>query len=99
MAVANRSRHREKAERLEARLSPEQKRVLAKAAAYAGQSLSQFVLTSAERAAAQVLGDHEVITLSARDSLVLLDALRNPGPPAPKLVEAAEQYKAFMGEA
>lgn len=88
----------EKPERFEARLSREQKQVLLKAAAHAGQSLTQFVISSAQRAAEQTIREHEVITLSVRDSQALLATLRNPGPTPPKLVEAAQRYKAFMGE-
>lgn len=104
MAVADRrtkqrkQRAAERADRFDARLSPEQKRVLLKAAAYAGQPLSQFVLTSAQRAAEQVIREHEVITLSVRDSQAVMEALRNPGPAHPNLVGAAEEYKAFMDE-
>jgi len=100
MAIANRRTQRtaEKPERLNARLSAEQKRVLEKAAALNHQPLSQFVVSSAQQAAEQVIREHEVITLSVRDSQALMDALRNPGPPSPTLVEAAERYKTFLGE-
>lgn len=100
MAVAHRpGQHaEEKSERFEARLSPEQKQVLLKAAAHTHQSLTQFVLSSAWRAAEQTIREHEVITLSVRDSQALIETLRNPGPTPSKLIEAAERYKAFIGE-
>jgi uncharacterized protein (DUF1778 family) len=81
-----------------ARLSPEQKALFEQAAALHNQSLSQFVISSAERAAEQVIREHEVLTLSARDSRALMEALLHPEPPGPWLRQAVERYKKFMGE-
>jgi uncharacterized protein (DUF1778 family) len=39
-----------------------------------------------------------VITLSLRDWEALMEALQNPGPPSPKLLEASKRYLAFIGE-
>lgn len=101
MAVARRSTTQpsEKSERFEARLTLEEKQVLARAAAHEGQTLTQFVLSSAQREAERVIREREVIRLSVRDFDTLLEALRNPGPPSAKLVEGAQRYKEFMGEA
>jgi uncharacterized protein (DUF1778 family) len=100
MAVAKRSTQlSDKTERFEARLTPDQKQVLTRAAAHQGQTLSQFVLSSAQREAERVIRESEVIRLSVRDFQTLLEALRDPGPPSAKLVEGAQRYREFMGEA
>jgi hypothetical protein len=39
-----------------------------------------------------------VLTLSARDSLAVMEELLHPKPPGPWLRQAVERYKAFMGE-
>jgi uncharacterized protein (DUF1778 family) len=87
-----------KRERLEARISPQQKALWERAAALGGQTLSQFVLASAQRAAEDAIRRHEVITLSARDSLAIMEALQHPPAPSSWLREAAEYYKAVMGD-
>lgn len=40
----------------------------------------------------------DILHLSERDAQALMEALDNPGPPPPKLVEAAARYTAWMGE-
>jgi uncharacterized protein (DUF1778 family) len=88
----------EKTERLEARVTPEFKQYLQRAAAHAHLSLTDFLITSARHMAEQTIREHEVISLSMRDAQALMETLRNPGPMPATLVEAAERYKAFMGE-
>jgi uncharacterized protein (DUF1778 family) len=83
--------------RFAARVSPEQKALFEQAAALYNQSVSQFVISSALRAAEQAIREYEVLTLSARDSLAVMEELLHPKPPGPWLRQAAERYKAFMG--
>jgi uncharacterized protein (DUF1778 family) len=85
--------------RFAARLSPEQKALFERAAALYNQPVSQFVISSAQRAAEQAIREHEVLTLTARESRVLMEELLHPEPPGPWLRQAAERYKKFMGEA
>ena len=87
-----------RSERFAARLSSEQKELLQRAAALHGQTLTEFVVDSAQRAAEQTIHDHELITLSARDSRAVMQALLHPEPAGPWLRRAAQQYKDFMGE-
>ena len=84
--------------RFAARISAEQKDLFARAAALYDQPVSQFVISSAQRAAEQAIRDHEVITLSARDSRAVMEALLHPEPAGPWLRQAARRYKALMGE-
>lgn len=87
-----------KRRRFNARLTAEQKGLFERAAALYGQSVSQFVLSSAQKAAEQAIREHEVITLSARDSRAVMEALLHPEPAGPALRRAAERYRAQMGD-
>jgi len=82
-----------KRERLEARLTPEQKALLQQAAALEGTSLTDFVMRSAQRAAEQVIRDHVVLTLAASESQSFVAALLDPPAPNAALRAAAEHYK------
>lgn len=70
-----------KNKRIEARVTPETKAVIEHAAALEGISITDFIVRAARDAAEQTIWSHEVITLSAQDSLLFVDALLNP--PAP----------------
>lgn len=86
-----------KSERLEARLTAEQKEVLQRAAALGGSSVSDFVVRSAQREAERILREHDVVTLSARDSRVFVEALLNPPAPNDAFRAAAARYSDVMG--
>lgn len=100
MAITRRrdQRRSAKAERFNARLSPEQKELFQRAAALTHQPVSVFILSSAQRAAEETIREHEVTHVSARAWREIMEALRDPGPINPNLVRAAEDYKAFIGE-
>lgn len=87
-----------KSERLETRVTPEQKELVQQAAALQGRSLTDFVSASVQQAAEQTIREHTVITLSARDSRAVMEALLNPEPAGPWLRQAVERYKAIMGD-
>jgi uncharacterized protein (DUF1778 family) len=84
-------------ERLEVRCTPEQKELLQHAARLQGQTLSDFLLGSAARAAEQAIREYEVMTLSARDSRSFVEALLNPPPPAERLRRASAHYDDAIG--
>ncbi len=84
--------------RLAARINPEQKELLQRAADLQGRSLSDFVIESAQRAAEEVIREHEVITLSARDSRAFAEALLNPPPPNERLRAAFARYQQEVEE-
>lgn len=86
-----------KVERLEARLTSVQKRLLQKAADLAGRSLTDFVISSAQEAARKTIHDHRVITLSLRDQEIFAKALLNPPPPSTALRTAWKRYKGLSG--
>jgi uncharacterized protein (DUF1778 family) len=82
-----------KRERLEARLTPEQKRHIEYAARIKGTSVSDFVVLSADAAALRAIREQEALTLSERARQVFADALLNPPAPSRRLVAAARRYK------
>lgn len=87
-----------KSARLAARVSPEQKLVLERAAALSHQPVSQFVVSSAIRAAEEAIREHDIFSLSARESRAVMDALLDPRPAGPSLRRVAERYKTFMSQ-
>jgi uncharacterized protein (DUF1778 family) len=90
MAALIRGRKRE---RVEARVSAEQKELIERAAQLRGCSLSEYLVRSAQDAAERDLRDYEVITLSARDSQIFIEALLNPQPANAALRAAAREYQ------
>lgn len=82
-----------KSDRIEARLNPEQKALLAQAAALEGRSLSEFVIHSACQSARQVVQEQELLSLTARDRAVFVQSLLDESEPHPRLMHAAKRYK------
>jgi len=82
-----------KSERLEARVTSEQKRLIERAAELEGRSITDFVVASVASAAKQVIQDHEVLKLTAKDREVFVQVLLNPAKPAEKLRRAVHRYK------
>lgn len=76
--------------RVELRLKPEDKAVLARAAALERLDLTSFILRAALPRAKAVITESEKLRLSDRDSLRVLDLLENPPDPPARLVRAAK---------
>lgn len=90
---------RSKPERLEARLTREQKELLQRAADLEGRTLTDFVVSHAQEAAVRTIEEHTIIKLSREDSIALMNSLLNPPdlqPDAP-LARAISRYKESMG--
>lgn len=90
--------NRRRAERLEARVTAEQKALIEHAAALEGRSITDFVLASVQDAAKRAIAEHEVIRLSVKDSQAFVEALLNPREPSRRMKESVASYKALMGE-
>ena len=71
-------------ERLEARISTEQKRLFKEAATLRGVTLTDFVVSSVHEAAVRTLEARHVIELSQRDQRAFAEALSRP--PVPNTV-------------
>jgi uncharacterized protein (DUF1778 family) len=81
-----------KANRIEARLTDEQKELIQHAAELLGLSVSDFLITSAQRAAESVIREHNVITLTAQDSRAFAEAILNPRKPNEALRDAFARH-------
>jgi len=79
--------------RLAIRLKPEEKAVLMRAAALERTNLTAFILNTAMQAAQKTIAKSEVVRLSARDSLMVLDLLESPPEPNDKLIVAARALR------
>ena len=87
-----------KSERVAARLSPEQKRLLQRAADLEHRTLTDFLVERGLRGAEEVVRRHEVMTLSERSARAFMEAISNPEPANAYLRQAAERYKAAFGD-
>ena len=83
----------QKKERLEARLTAEQKRQIEEAARIRGTSVSDFVISSAEQAAVRAIREQETLALSERARIIFAEALLTPPSPGKRLVAAARRYE------
>ena len=87
MAVAT-----QRTERAEARLRPDQKARIERAASLKGLSISDFIVQHADEAAIRTIEQHETWSLTERDREVFLAALVNPPDPSTRLVAAIDLY-------
>lgn len=83
--------------RLEARISTEQKALFQQAAMLSARTLSEFVVASAQEAAARIIQSHETITLTRDEQIRFVSALLAPAKPNARLRKAAQQYRAQIG--
>jgi uncharacterized protein (DUF1778 family) len=75
--------------RMSLRIRPQDKSILMRAVAYTHTDLTDFVLRNAVQAAKEVIAQAELVSLSERDSLRVLEVLENPPAPNAKLLAAA----------
>lgn len=80
--------------RLEARISPALKRRLEYAASLNGATLTEFVLQSAQEAAARAIRENDVLALGERARKAFAETLLNPPRPNRKAIAAARRYSA-----
>ncbi|PWB78626.1 MAG: DUF1778 domain-containing protein [Methylocystaceae bacterium] len=84
---------RTRAQRLEARVTAEQKRLIERAAALQGRTVTDFVLTSVQDAARRTIDEHRQLELSIRDSEAFVEALLDPKPVDERLRETVRRYR------
>jgi uncharacterized protein (DUF1778 family) len=78
--------------RIEARITPKQKRLFERAAAIEGVTLTDFAISSMQHAATRALREHTTIELSERSQRAFVEALMNPPEPNAALRAAAKAY-------
>lgn len=86
-------------ERLEARITADQKALFMRAAELSGRSLSDFVMSAVQAAAEETIARHHLIALSARDSLYFAEALLSQDEPNEHLRAAARRHRSLVGNA
>ena len=86
-------RSRVRAERVETRVTAEQKRLIERAAALQGRTVTDFVLTSVQDAARRAIDEHQRLDLSARDSQAFMQALLDPQPVNERLRDTVRRYR------
>jgi uncharacterized protein (DUF1778 family) len=80
-------------ERLDARVSREEKEMIETAASLRGTSASDFVRMATREAALNTIREHEVLTLNERAKRVFVEALLNPPKPNERALAAARRLK------
>jgi uncharacterized protein (DUF1778 family) len=83
-----------RSDRIELRITPQEKALLARAAALEHLDLTSFVLRAAVPTAREVVARMEQVTLSERDTLQVLRLLEKPPRPSAKLIAAAKAWAA-----
>ena len=91
------TRGRARAQRLEARVTAEQKSLIERAAALQGRTVTDFVLTTVQDAARRAIQEHSQLALSVRDSEVFVDSLLNPTPVNARLRDTVRRYRERAG--
>jgi uncharacterized protein (DUF1778 family) len=79
-------------ERLEARVTTDQKELFKEAAEARGQSLTDFIVSSVRDAALAALHEKQVFEISRRDQQAFVDALLSPAQANDRLRAAAERH-------
>jgi uncharacterized protein (DUF1778 family) len=78
--------------RIEARVSAQQKRLFERAAEIEGVTLTDFAISSMQRAATRVVEEYARMELSQRNQRAFVEALRNPPEPNRALRQATKAY-------
>jgi uncharacterized protein (DUF1778 family) len=80
-------------ERLDARVTREEKEAIETAASLRGVSFSDFVRMVTKEAALTTIREHEVLTLSEKSKKIFVEALLNPPKPNVKALSAARRLR------
>jgi uncharacterized protein (DUF1778 family) len=80
-------------ERLEARVPTPIKELIGRAASLEGVTLTDFVIATLQRGAAEVVREHEVLKLSAKDSAAFAKTMLAPPKPGRKLTQAFASHR------
>ncbi|ACC76479.1 DUF1778 domain-containing protein [Paraburkholderia caribensis] len=82
--------------RLEARISPETRELLRRAAELQGRSLSDFVVSAAQDAALRVIFERELLQLALDDQQRFAESLLAPAEPADALRHAFARRRTLI---
>jgi Uncharacterized protein conserved in bacteria len=82
-----------KKQRIDLRLTDDDKSIIEEAAAITNQSVTQFMLNSASERAAEVIEQHRRVILNEESWAKVMDALSHPADPNEKLKRAAKRLQ------
>ena len=91
--VQHAERRSRKEKRLEARVTPAQKRLIERAAALRGTSVTEFVVGSAQEAATKTIQDFDVIHFRDQAREVFINSVLHPPAPNAAARAAAKRYR------
>ena len=80
-------------QRLDARVTREEKEAIEEAARLRGTSASDFLRMAAREAALNTIRENEILTLAQNSKRVFVEALLNPPAPNQKAISAAKRLK------
>ncbi len=96
-SIARKPIDRTRGERLEARITADQKALIQRAAELEGRSLTDYVVSSVQDAARRTVEAHDVLVLSAAESRAFVDALLDPPPINDRLQDSVRRHRAMTG--
>ena len=82
-----------KKQRIDLRLTEDDKSLIEEAAAMTNQSISQFMVSTASERAAEVIEQHRRLILNEASWNQVMDAISNPPPPNERLKRAARRLQ------
>jgi uncharacterized protein (DUF1778 family) len=97
MASLTTTRQRDR--RLEARITPDQKELIERAARVQGRTVTDFVVSALQEAAKQAIADHTVWKLTEEQQEAFIGALMDPPAPSRKLREAYKRFRKYKASA
>ena len=97
--MASLTAERLRGQRLEARVTPDQKELIERAACVQGRTVTDFVVTALQKAAKEAIADHTVWKVTGEQQKVFIDALMNPPAPNRKLREAYKRFRKYKASA
>jgi uncharacterized protein (DUF1778 family) len=86
-----------KSKRIEARVKPDTLVLVQRAAELQGSSVSEFVVSAAEKEARRALEEASTIRLSVEDQRRFVELLLSPPEPTPALERARSAHEALIG--
>ncbi|MGA9566743.1 MAG: DUF1778 domain-containing protein [Candidatus Korobacteraceae bacterium] len=86
-----------KSERIDARLTPEEKQTIETAARLRGTTVRDFVVLSAKEAAVRTIRENEILTLAGRSRRIFVEALLQSPRPNRKALTAARRFNRENG--
>jgi uncharacterized protein (DUF1778 family) len=93
-----RASSRARPERLEVRVSRDQKALFQRAADLQGKTLREFVVSNLKDGARRTIAESQSVRLNAVDSRAFAEALINPRAPNRNLRNAAARYMKLIGK-